>query len=229
MSIPHAFYPIFGTTTAVDNPLTATPSHLNLGEIFQSCPIIYTLLLILSLGASAIWLYTLLSLRQDELMPDSLLSQLRMMIQDKDYEEALETCQKNGTFCSKIIASALSTRQHGPQVMIEAMQNEGKRLGSVVWQRITLLNEIAVIAPMLGLLGTVLGLFFAFYDNSHTAESITSIFDGLGIAVGTTVMGLIVAILAMIFYTTLKYRAINLFNTVENESLSLVHLVDDER
>ena len=90
----------------------------------------------------------------------------------------------------------------------------------------SLLNEVAVIAPMLGLLGTVLGLFFAFYDSNRTTESIASIFDGLGIAVGTTVVGLIVAILAMIFYTTLKFRVVNLLNTIENESMALATLVE---
>mgnify|MGYP002148684401 CR=1 FL=1 len=82
---------------------------------------------------------------------------------------------------------------------------------------------------MLGLLGTVLGLFFAFYDNNRSAESIASIFDGLGVAIGTTVMGLIVAILGMILHTTLKYRIVNLLNSIENESLALVTLIDSDQ
>ena len=81
---------------------------------------------------------------------------------------------------------------------------------------------------MLGLLGTVMGLFFAFYDSNRSAESIASIFDGLGIAIGTTVVGLIVSIFSMLFYTTLKFRVVHLMNTIENESLSLVSLVDAE-
>ena len=79
---------------------------------------------------------------------------------------------------------------------------------------------------MLGLLGTVVGLFFAFYDSSRSAETIASIFDGLGIAVGTTVVGLIVSILAMLFYTTLKFRVVSLLNTIENESLILATQVE---
>lgn len=127
---------------------------------------------------------------------------------------------------SSIIASGIKTRHQGPQLVMQAMLLEGKRKGCVLWQRISILNEIAVIAPMLGLLGTVLGLFFAFYDVNQTTDAFSTVFDGLGIAIGTTVVGLIVAILAMIYYTTLKFRVISLLNTIENESFALAALID---
>ena len=87
---------------------------------------------------------------------------------------------------------------------------------------------MVVVAPMFGLLGTVLGMFFAFYDANRTMESLTQIFDGLGIAIGTTVAGLIVAILAMLFHTTLKYHITQLMNSVENEARSLINMVESE-
>jgi biopolymer transport protein ExbB len=110
--------------------------------------------------------------------------------------------------------------------MIEAMQTEGKRFGVSLWQRISLINDVAIIAPMLGLLGTVLGLFHAFYDVNRSPDTLASIFDGLGIAVGTTVAGLIVAICAMVFYATLKYRVIQLLNHIENETIALGKLIE---
>ena len=77
----------------------------------------------------------------------------------------------------------------------------------------------------MGLLGTVIGMFYAFYDVNRSAESINTLFDGLGVAVGTTVAGLVVAIFAMIFSTTLKYRLIKALSKVENESLSMSALM----
>ncbi len=71
-----------------------------------------------------------------------------------------------------------------------------------------------------------LGLFYAFYDVNRSADTLASIFDGLGIAVGTTVAGLIVAISAMIFYATLKLRFVRLLNVLENETLALGNLID---
>jgi len=197
-------------------------------NVFESCPIIYSILIILSISATALWLYSIFTLRIEELMPSEFTNTLRAYLSERHYEEALDYCHRENNFASQIIASGLSSRNHGSQVIMEAIQAEGRRLGNALWQRIALLNDIAVIAPMLGLLGTVLGLFFAFYDISSTAENITSIFDGLGIAVGTTVLGLIVAIMAMVFYTTLKYRVVMVLNTVENESLSIVSLIEND-
>jgi biopolymer transport protein ExbB len=162
------------------------------------------------------------------MMPEDFTHHIRQQISEKHFEEALEFCERENNFASNIIASGLSARNHGSQVVMDTIQAEGQRAGSKLWQRIGLLNDIVVIAPMFGLLGTVLGLFFAFYDTSNTTDNLASIFDGLGIAVGTTVLGLIVAIMAMVFYTTLKYRVVNLLNTIENESFSIVNMIQVE-
>lgn len=117
-------------------------------------------------------------------------------------------------------------RRHGLNVMIDTMKSEGKRSTVTFWQRINILNEIAIIAPMLGLLGTVLGMFYAFYDLNRSVESVSLLFDGLGISVGTTVAGLVVAILAMILYSIAKYRLVRILANVENEAQTFATLID---
>lgn len=204
----------------------AAASTFDLVKVFEGCPAIYILLIVMSLTAFIVWLYSIITLRISEMMPTEFINQVRSLIAEKRFEAALAYCKQDPNFCSKILVSGINARKHGPEVMMNAMQSEGRRRGNSLWQRISLLNEIAVLAPMVGLLGTVIGLFFAFYDSNRSAESIASIFDGLGIAVGTTVVGLVVAILSMIFYTTLKYRVVNLLNTIENESMSVISLVE---
>ncbi|MBN4066960.1 MotA/TolQ/ExbB proton channel family protein [Simkania negevensis] len=216
---------LFGQSI-VHTEVSSEASKLDIGKIFSSAPIIYSLLLALSALAFILWLYSLFTLKLKGMMPHSFLHIVREQIVDKRFEAALNSCQENNNFSSSIIVCGIAARKHGPQVMFEAMQSEGKRLGASLWQRISLLNEIATIAPMLGLLGTVVGLFYAFYDNNRTTESLISIFDGLGIAIGTTVAGLIVAILSMVFYTTLKYRVVRLLNAIENEALSIANLIE---
>ena len=97
------------------------------------------------------------------------------------------------------------------------------------WQKINLLNDIAIIAPMLGLLGTVLGMFYAFYDLNRSAESISALFDGLGISVGTTVGGLVVAILALMFHAITKYRLTRQLTYVEARAEALAHTIKDSQ
>jgi biopolymer transport protein ExbB len=191
----------------------------------MSAPLIYSLLGIMSIASMAIWLYGLFTFRAKDIMPEKFRIDLRKLLEAEQYERAREFCNGRSNVLSSIIRVGLSTRNLGPEVMIDAMKSEGKRSATAFWQRLSLLNDIVIVAPMLGLLGTVIGMFYAFYDVNRSIESINALFDGLGIAVGTTVMGLIVAILSMIFHTTLKYRVVKALSLVENEALTLSALI----
>jgi biopolymer transport protein ExbB len=198
---------------------------IEIKKIFASSPFIYGILIVMSIGSMAIWLYTLATFRSKDIMPGEYLSNLRSLLEAQEWMAAKDACLKHPSLLSSIVNAGLITRELGPSVMIDAMKAEGKRASTPFWQRLSLLNDIAIVAPMLGLLGTVIGMFYAFYDVNRSVESINALFDGLGIAVGTTVAGLIVAILSMIFSTTLKYRLVKTLSHVENEAVGLSALI----
>jgi biopolymer transport protein ExbB len=199
---------------------------LDLKKVFADAPLIYSLLLVMSMSSVVLWLYTLATFRAKEIMPKSFVDELRLHLKGQEYDKALAYCQGRPNLLASIVAAGLATRKHGPQVMIDAMKSEGKRASASFWQKLSLLNDIAIVAPMLGLLGTVIGMFYAFYDVNRSIESINALFDGLGIAVGTTVAGLIVSIVSMIFSTTLKYRLVKNLSLVENEALVISSQVE---
>lgn len=205
--------------------LLNAPQFLDLKKVFGSAPIIYLLLSIMSVASLGIWLYSMITFRAKDIMPEPFRSELKALLEAERYDQARDLCTQKENLLSSLMKTGLTTRNFGPQVMIDAMKSEGKRVSTAFWQRLSLLNDIVIIAPMLGLLGTVIGMFYAFYDVNRSIESINALFDGLGIAVGTTVMGLIVAILAMIFYTSLKYRVVKTLSLVENEALTLSALI----
>ncbi len=223
------FSRVFAEGSTEKTAVLATENgSFDLWLVFQSCPLIYTLLIIMSITAMSIWIYSIITLRYSQVIPKQIMDQLRTLLNKKKYGEALTLCQENRSYTTSILAAGISARKYGPHMIMETMSSEGKRVGLILWQRISLINEIAVLAPMVGLLGTVVGLFFAFYDSSRNVESMTSLFDGLGIAIGTTVVGLIVSILAMILYTTLKFKVIHILNSIENETLSFTTKLEAE-
>ena len=207
--------------------LAASAQQLvDLKKVFVAAPIIYGVLILLSIASMAIWLYSLATIRPKDLAPKNFVDQVKSMLVAKRFEEAQKLSQTQGKILGSILSAGLSTRQLGPQIMIDAMKSEGKRAATKCWQRLSLLNDIVIVAPMLGLLGTVIGMFYAFYDVNRSIESINALFDGLGVSVGTTVVGLVVSIVSMIFYTTLKYRVVHSLSHVENEALALSPLIE---
>ncbi len=198
---------------------------VNLSKAFSGSPVIYLILLVLSVGALGIWLYSVLSLQQSVATPDSFIKTLQNKLLSNQFDEALFLCNQNSDIFSKMIACGIHCRGGDLSSLVEAMRAEGKRASIHFWQRIGLLNDIAIIAPMIGLLGTVLGMFYAFYDINRSIESITTLFDGLGVSVGTTVAGLVVAILALVLHSTAKYRLVRVLAKVENEAHTFAALL----
>ncbi len=209
----------------VDN-LKGSAVMIDFNQVFSGSPIIYTLLLLLSVGVFSLWLYSMLSLRTSQVLPGSAVGDLRTKLQNREYDEALNFCKGQDGVLFRMLTAGLSNRHQGHEMMLGAMKTEGKRATTSLWQKIHLLNDVAILAPMLGLLGTVLGMFYAFYDLNRSMESISALFDGLGISVGTTVGGLVVAILAMMFYSMTKYRLVRQLTLVENEAESLASMID---
>lgn len=209
--------------------MSLSPPHLlELNKIFAQSPFVYSALLLLSLASTVIWLYSLLTLRKKHTVPEVFHQELKGLLRNLDYERAENLCRGERSLLASLLLAGLETRKLSPQLRLDAMKAEGKRAAVSLWQRLSLLNEIVVIAPMLGLLGTVIGMFYAFYDVNRSIESINALFDGLGVAVGTTVMGLIVSILSMLFHITLKYRLVKTLSLVEAEATSLSSLIEEQ-
>jgi biopolymer transport protein ExbB len=229
---PYLFLTMLSSTLSAEEEAVAAATKsatLDLVKVFQGSPSIYTILMLMSVFSIVLWIYSLITLRISDMMPKEFMAKVRLQLAEQCFDAALQTCKEEGNFSAEIIACGIHARKHGSQVVIDSMHAEGRRAGLNLWQRISLLNDIAVIAPMLGLLGTVLGMFYAFYDTSQNIEDLTSIFDGLGIAIGTTVAGLIVAIMAMIFQSTLRFRVTLLVSGIENELLGLVNLISPDQ
>jgi biopolymer transport protein ExbB len=204
------------------------PVEISAAHVFAGSPTIYTLLFFLSLSAVALWLYLQMNLAKSTKLPDGLTSNLRNALSSNQFDQALSLCKQQQHLFCKMISTGIATRTHGFETMTDAMKSEGRRLTTGYWQKIALLNDIAIIAPMIGLLGTVLGMFYAFYDLNRSVDSVSNLFDGLGISVGTTVAGLGVAILAMILHSTMKYRLSRQLVAVENEAHTFATLIDSK-
>jgi biopolymer transport protein ExbB len=103
-------------------------------------------------------------------------------------------------------------------IVRDAIEGEGARQASLLWQRIQYLMDVAVIAPMVGLLGTVLGMLqsFAGMEVEMGVVKPLAVAAGVAKALITTVGGLIVGIVAMGLYALFRGRVNSLVGGLEN-------------
>ena len=112
------------------------------------------------------------------------------------------------------------------------MASEGARQASSLWQRISYLNDIAIIAPMLGLLGTVVGMLDSFlaitYRGGTTVGTVNpaALASGVATALITTVGGLIVGIIATIAYAYFRGVVQRIVITMETRGSQFADIIE---
>ena len=212
----------------IGEPAIKNKIEVSFKQVFEGAPLIYSLLLSMSFTSLAVCLYSVLRMKQQNTELGQCSKEIRSKLLSNNFLEASDFCQTHPTLLSRIISSGLACRKHGLNAVLENMKSEGKRATLSAWQRLGILQDIAIIAPMIGLLGTVIGLFYAFYDLNRSFNSIDNLLDGLGISVGTTVAGIAVAILSMILHSGAKFKLVRTLAKVETEATSLAHLMDDK-
>jgi biopolymer transport protein ExbB len=175
-------------------------SFMNL--IIDAGPIGWTIIL-LSLVATALIIEHFLSIQRDQLIPPDLVAEVDRLLQEEQYDEALDLCEMEPTVFTNVVASGITKIGMGvdeiEKSIQETIENERVRLEN----KISWLNLIGNIAPMMGLLGTVVGMIIAFQQIETTRNpSPSDLAGGIYQALVTTAMGLIVGIpvLAAFFF-----------------------------
>ena len=165
------------------------------------------------LGTSVVLImYTIqlfLVLRIENLAPKALVDSLTSAIGAGNYQEAWEICKANGkVYIANVLRGTLERLGRGKDAVETALIEYGQREGQILKTKISYLSVIGVVAPMIGLLGTVIGMMgaFAVLGSSGVADP-----RGLALRIGEVLMatasGLFLAIPAFIFYYYFRNRA----------------------
>ena len=206
-SVIHRILPLFlllasGTLTyAADKP----PDQMSIIEtILHGGPLIVMIWLCI-LGTSMVLvtfsIQLFMTLRGENLAPKALMESLKSTIDAGNYQEAWETCKVNKAYVAPVLQGALERLGRGQDAVQGALIEYGLRQSQPIKTKISYISVIGVIAPMIGLLGTVIGMMgaFAVLGSSGVADP-----RGLALRIGEVLMatasGLFIAIPAFIFY-----------------------------
>ena len=176
-------------------------------EINKGGPIAYVILMMSFVMLSLI-IEHIVAIRHDKACPPDLVNELRDYFKDNQYEEALELCNVEKNMLTNVVRAGLSRLDAGYDRMQEAMQEAGEESTLIMQQKVSYLNLMGNIGPMVGLLGTVDGMVAAFaIIGKSTVVKPSALAGAISEALVCTLLGLAVAIPSMCAYQFFSNRA----------------------
>ncbi len=180
-------------------------------------------ILICSAVALAIILERFWSLRQSTVAPPELGEQVRTWARTRKLDPShIDTLSKNSPL-GELLAAALSVRNRSREIIKERIEDAGRHVVHRLERYLNTLGTIALISPLLGLLGTVIGLIRMFLAVMvHGIGNAQQMAGGIGEALVCTATGLVVAVPAYIFHRYFRSRVSGLVVVMEKEAIALL-------
>ena len=196
-------------------------------ELFQTSPWINGAIGVLSVLALGLFLYFLATVHTRAMVPADLINDVTKLVVSEQYDEAARVCRdQRGIFVASILQRCVENTGKGHSVIMNMIDAEGRRRADIVWNRTSYLADISNVAPMLGLLGTVFGMIQAFFGlelGPAGGPAAGALSRGIAGAMATTLFGLAVGIMALVFYSIVKARVTRILAEAEQA----VHTVAD--
>ena len=155
------------------------------------------IIILLSLVAVALMIEYALSLRRTMLMPPNFADDVIKLLMQGQPNIALQKCQSDPSALAQILYAGMAQYEFGWDAVEKSAEEATAEQASRLYRKVEYLNVIGNIAPMLGLLGTVIGMVIAFQQMSESVGGYSRAADlarGIYLALVTTVEGLLVAI-----------------------------------
>lgn len=206
-----------------------TEIRMSLWEMAVQGGWIMLVLAIFSMIAVYIFIERFITINKAAKKDDLFMDTIRNYMIDGKLNDAKVLCQKSGTPLSRMIEKGISRIGKPLSDIQTAVENVGNLEVSNLEKGVALLAMIAGAGPMLGFLGTVIGMIRAFYDMSMAGNNIDIELLSTGIyqAMVTTVGGLIVGIIAFIFYNVLVAQIDKVVNLLESKSIEFMDVLNE--
>ena len=196
-------------------------------EIVKAGGIMMGPIILASIIAAAIILERLWTLQPKRVLPGDLTEKVWRWVEQRQIQDKHIAALQQNSPLGKILAAGLANRHRDRAVIKESIEDTGRHVVHELDRFIGALGTIASLSPLMGLLGTVIGMIRTF--NAITSDGIgnpAALAGGIAEALITTAAGLTVAIPALIGYKYLRGRVEGLVVQMEKEAIKLVQAME---
>jgi len=195
-------------------------------ELVQAGGWLMAPILLSSIIAIGIIVERLWFLQRDRVIPTHLVGQVRQRIVQQQLDSGFIEALRGSSPLGRVLAAGLTNRNQPRELIKESIEDTGRHVVHELERCITSLGTIAAIAPLLGLLGTVIGMVKVFAAITvHGVGNPGVLAGGISEALITTAAGLSVAIPALIGYRFLRGRVEELVVYMEQEAMLLIEVL----
>ncbi|MDA1194368.1 MAG: MotA/TolQ/ExbB proton channel family protein [Planctomycetota bacterium] len=166
-------------------------------------------IILLSIVTLALIIQFAVNIRAAKICPPELIDEVEALLEEDEYQEALELCESEPNFVTRSLAAGLPRLGEGYPKVKEAMENAAGIEAVKLQQTVSWMLFLSNVAPLLGLFGTVSGMITAFNVIVTMGAKVTPahLAGGISAALVTTFLGLLVAIPAVTAYQFFRNRA----------------------
>ncbi|MEN8170964.1 MAG: MotA/TolQ/ExbB proton channel family protein [Pseudomonadota bacterium] len=169
-------------------------------------------------------------LKQEKVLPTNLVSDVWQMHKQRKLNQENIKLLRDSSPLGRILAAGLINMHHEREVMKEAIEETGRQVVQELERFLNTLGTIASITPLLGLLGTVIGMIKVFAAITSLGVGNPAVLaGGISEALITTASGLSVAIPSLMFYRYFRGKVDALVLKMEEEALKMVEVIHGER
>lgn len=203
---------------------------MNLFEFYLKGGPVMHLILLCSVIALYITVERFMALRRAREVPDDFARQLRDFIRQGDLKSAVLYSARYDIPIGRVIKTGLQKIHRGYRRVQQAMEDQGRAEIGVLEKYMGILATVSGVAPLLGFLGTVIGIAIAFQEIASQGGQVSAdtLADGISQALYTTVFGLIVGIPAFAAYNYLNGMIRNVVGKLENQAREIFDVIEEE-
>lgn len=219
-------------TALVDSALVEETAQqsINLWHMAQYGGWIMIILAILLAWAIYIFIERLITIHSANKEDKSFMDRIRDYIHEGKIDSALNLCKQTDTPSAHMIEKGITRIGRPVQDVQVAIENVGNLEVSMLEKNLVIMATIAGGAPMLGFLGTVLGMVQTFFNMANNASGViemTALSEGMYQAMVTTIGGLIVGIITMFMYNFLMARIDRAVTKLESQTMEFMDLLNE--
>ena len=187
-------------------------------------PLILASIIALAIIGERLW-----ALRANVVAPSELLPEVQKWLAQGGITKDTLVRLEQHSLLGEIFASALSNSNASREVIKEAIEESGRGVAHKLERYLTTLGTIATVSPLLGLLGTVIGMVELFGAFTSTGHDVAQFARGISVALYNTAGGIVVAVPAMIFYRYFRGQVDGLIVEMEQQAVKLVEIIQGQR